>query len=122
MLGAFNIKYLPHTAVKGQVLVDLVVEFTEDAVVDNGVGPSVLVLSAPSPATWEVYIDGAANQKGSGVRIVLVSPEKLVVEKSLRLGFPITNNEAKCEALLAEMSMVGRLGREVVEVFWLALS
>lgn len=36
MLGAFNIKYLPHTAVKGQVLVDLVVEFTEDAVVDNG--------------------------------------------------------------------------------------
>lgn len=83
MLGAFNIKYLPHTAVKGQVLVDLVVEFTEDAVVDNGVGLSVLVLSAPSPATWEVYIDGAANQKGSGVRIVLVSPEKLVVEKSL---------------------------------------
>lgn len=122
MLGAFNIKYLPHTAVKGQVLVDLVVEFTEDAVVDNGVGLSVLVLSAPSPATWEVYIDGAANQKGSEVRIVLVSPEKLVVEKSLRLGFPITNNETKCEALLAEMAMVGRLGREVVEVFWLALS
>ena len=29
ILGAFDIKYMPHTSVKGQVLVDLVVEFTE---------------------------------------------------------------------------------------------
>ena len=31
MLGAFDIKYLPHTAGKGLVLTDLVVEFTEGA-------------------------------------------------------------------------------------------
>ena len=29
ILGAFDIKYMPHTFVKGQVLVDLVAEFTE---------------------------------------------------------------------------------------------
>jgi len=30
MLGAFDIRYLPRTMVKGQVLADLVVEFTEE--------------------------------------------------------------------------------------------
>ena len=39
------------------------------------------------------------------------------MEKSLRLGFPSTNNEAKYEALLAGMTMVGKLGGKVVEVF-----
>ena len=28
ILGAFDIKYMPRTSVKGQVLVDLVVEFS----------------------------------------------------------------------------------------------
>ena len=49
---------------------------------------------------WEVYVDGVSNQKGSGVGLVLVSPEKVVVEKSLRLGFSATNNEAEYETLL----------------------
>ena len=29
ILGAFDIKYMPHTSVKGQILADLVAEFTE---------------------------------------------------------------------------------------------
>ena len=29
ILGAFDIKYMPHISVKGQVLADLVAEFTE---------------------------------------------------------------------------------------------
>ena len=29
ILGTFDIKYMPHTSIKGQVLTDLVVEFTE---------------------------------------------------------------------------------------------
>ena len=44
-------------------------------------------------------MDGAANQKGSRMGLVLISPEKLIIEKSLRLGFSATNNEAENEAL-----------------------
>ena len=36
----------------------------------------------------------------------MVSPERIVIEKSLRLGFSTTNNEAKYEALLTKMAMV----------------
>ena len=37
---------------------------------------------------------------------VIISPEKIIIEKSLRLGFSATNNEAKYEALLIGMTMV----------------
>ena len=49
---------------------------------------------------WEVYVDGASNQKGSGIKLVLISPEKIIIEKSLRLDFSATNNEAEYEALV----------------------
>ena len=62
-------------------------------------------------------MDGAVNQKGSGMGLVLISPEKLVVEKSLRLGFSATNNEAEYEALLEGMSMVQRMGGKSVTMF-----
>ena len=51
-------------------------------------------------------VDGAANQRGSRVGLVLVSPEKITIEKSLRLGFSATNNESEYETLLMGMMMV----------------
>ena len=45
-------------------------------------------------------MDGVANQRGSGVGLVLVSPEKIIIGKSLRLGFSATNNEAEYETFV----------------------
>ena len=67
--------------------------------------------------TWEVYVDGASNQKGSGVGLVLMSPEKAVIEKSLRLDFSATNNEAEYETLLVGMAMVQRMGGKSIKLF-----
>ena len=49
--------------------------------------------------------------------LVLISPKKITIEKSLRLGFSATNNEAKYEALLIEMTMVQKMGGKTVEMF-----
>ena len=49
--------------------------------------------------------------------LVLVSPEQITSERSLRLGFSATNNEAKYEVLLEEMSMVQRMGGKAVKMF-----
>ena len=49
--------------------------------------------------------------------LVLVSPEKIIIEKSLRLGFSATNNEAEYEALLMGMTMVPKIGEKAVEMF-----
>ena len=64
-----------------------------------------------------MYIDGALNQKGSRVGLVLISPEKVIVEKSLRLDFSATNNETEYEALMMGMAMVQRMGGKSVKVF-----
>ena len=117
ILGTFDIKYMPRTYVKGQVLADLVVEFAESPLEEvteaqHMDGKSVVMISQQDPLSWKVYVDGAANQKGSGVGIVLVSPEKITIEKSLRLGFSATNNEAEYETLLMGMTMVQKNGWE----------
>ena len=44
-------------------------------------------------------MEGATNQKGSRIGVILVSPERVTMEKSLRLGFLATNNETEHEAL-----------------------
>ena len=105
ILGAFDIKYMPRTSVKGQILADLVAEFTEpeaDGVLTQGEKDKKLDgnISQCFPPTWEVHVDGASNQKGAGVGLVLTSSEMVTIEKSLRLGFLATNNEAEYEALL----------------------
>ena len=122
ILGAFDIKYMPRTSIKGQVLADLVAEFVEcpkemDVENHNMGERSVGVVSIQCPMPWELYVDGAANQRGSGVGLVLVSPEKIIIEKSLRLSFSATNNEAEYEVLLMGMAMVQKMGGKAVKVF-----
>ena len=116
ILGAFDIKYMPRTSVKGQVLADLVAEFAEcpeevsrnqDHMDEKLVG----VISAPGGPVWKVYVDGAANQQGAGLRLVLISPEEVIIEKSLRLGFSATNNESdrKSTRLNSSHSEISRM-------------
>ena len=57
---------MPHTSVKGQVLVDLVAEFAEPLSKENGEKPnmdgkSIGMISLQEPLSWKVYVDSAAN-------------------------------------------------------------
>ena len=84
ILGAFDIKYIPRTSIKGQVLADFMAEFAEcpkemeggSEKLDEGL---IGVVSVQCPLPWELYVDGAANQQGSGVGLVLVSPERITI-------------------------------------------
>ena len=49
--------------------------------------------------------------------LVVVSLNRITIEKSLRLGFSATNNEAEYEALLIGITMVQKIGGKVVKVF-----
>ena len=80
-------------------------------------GKSIGAISLQEPLSWKVYIDGATNDKGSGVGLVLISPKMIIIEKSLRLDFLATNNEAEYEAMLAGMTMVQKMGGKTMEIF-----
>ena len=69
ILEAFDIKYMSRTSIKGQVLADLVAEFTEPEIEElpsnrNMDEKLVGTISQYCLPTWEVYVDGALNQKG----------------------------------------------------------
>ena len=86
-------------------------EFAKPSFEENGEGPSmdgksVGMISLQEPLPWKVYVNGATNKKGSRVGLVVVSPERIIIEKSLRLGFSATNKEAEYETLLEGMAMV----------------
>jgi len=51
------------------------------------------------------------------VGLVLISPEMIIIKKSLRLDFSATNNEAEYETLLVGMTMVQKMGGKAVEIF-----
>ena len=90
---------MPRTSVKGQVFADLVAEFAECPEEAN-MKPndmdekSVGQISTQRTPSLRVYVNGAANQRGAGLGLVLISPEDVIIEKSLRLRFSATNNEA----------------------------
>ena len=113
---------MPRTSIKGQILADLMTKFAEPALEEmsttyNMDGKSVGTISLQEPPFWKVYVDGAANQRGLGMGLVLISPKGLTIEKSLKLGFSTTNNEVEYETLLEGVSMVQRMGGKAVKVF-----
>ena len=66
ILGAFDIRYMPRNAVKGQVLADLVAEFAEPLPEEEEGIPStdkklVGTVSQQGPTYWKAYVEGAAN-------------------------------------------------------------
>ena len=105
----------------------MVVEFVEppleEVVATQSMdGKSVGTISRQEPLLWKVYVDSAVNQRGFEMGLVLVSPEQITIQKSLRLAFSAINNEAEYEVLLEGMSMVQRIGGgggegEVVKMF-----
>ena len=63
---------MPCTSIKGQVLVDLVAEFTEPPIeelesAENMDEKLVGTISQYRLPAWEVYVDGASNRKAQGL-------------------------------------------------------
>ena len=63
---AFDIKYMPRIFIKGQVLANLVAEFTESLVEmedeEQNLGRKPIeTISLQGPSSWKLYVNGAAN-------------------------------------------------------------
>ena len=47
-----------------------------------------------------MYFDGAVNNRGAGICVILISPEGETIPMAKRLEFEVTNNQAKYEACI----------------------
>ena len=105
-MSEFDIKYHPQTAIKGQIAVDFIAEFTHDE--DKWVKKS---------PHWSIYTDGSSNRQAGGAGIVLLSPEGDTVECMVSLDFPATNNESEYEALVAGLDLAKAAGATRLVVY-----
>ena len=54
---------------------------------------------------WILNVDGASRHTGAGVGLQLKAPTEEVVEQSIQLDFPASNNKTEYEAILAKIDL-----------------
>jgi hypothetical protein len=86
-LGQFDLEFVLRNTIKGQALVDFLVDFTNLPKVEE---PEM-------KQKWVIYVDDSLTRKSGGAEIVLVTPEGEELSGALRLEFRTTNNEAEYE-------------------------
>ncbi|XP_074369023.1 uncharacterized protein LOC141709030 [Apium graveolens] len=117
-LGQLDLEYCPRTAIKGQALADFILEF------DAEVNDKAIVLAEPSSQRssqdekrqelphpwWILHVDGAVNNNGSGVGIVLITPEGHRLMSAIHFKFYVTNNDDEYEALINGLKLALEVG------------
>ena len=66
---------------------------------------------------WRMYFDGAMNQYGNGIGMLLIILDGSHVPLVIKLNFEATNSIAKYETYIAEMEALRELGVRVAEAF-----
>ena len=64
-----------------------------------------------------MYFDGATNQNGSRIGVLLISPKGPHIPFSGRLNFPATNNTTEYEARIMGLQVALGLGVKELEVY-----
>ncbi|XP_042519159.1 uncharacterized protein LOC122092926 [Macadamia integrifolia] len=66
---------------------------------------------------WQMFFNGAANQKGYGAGVLLITPEGLNMPMAYRLDFECTNNMAKYETCLMGLKVAISIWVKRLEVY-----
>ncbi|XP_075086061.1 uncharacterized protein LOC142168805 [Nicotiana tabacum] len=109
LLSEFDNVYLTQKAIKGQALADHLAEnedyepltmyFPDEEVLFDGEDITESYLG------WRMFFDGAANFKGVGIGVVLISESGQHYPTSSKIRFPYTNNMAEYEACILGIRM-----------------
>ncbi|XP_057755308.1 uncharacterized protein LOC130974437 [Arachis stenosperma] len=69
-----------------------------------------------TPEPWKLHVDGSSNSTHGGARIILENQNGITIEQSVRYEFPVSNNQAEYEALLAGLTLAREVGAKALEV------
>jgi hypothetical protein len=95
-----TLSYAPRKAIKSQVLVDFLAEWT-----DTQLPPVQL-----QAKLWTMYFDGSLMKTGVGAGLLFISPLGVHMRYIIRLHFPAFNNVAEYEALVIGLRVAVELG------------
>ncbi|KAI3747104.1 hypothetical protein L6452_09549 [Arctium lappa] len=106
-LSNFDLDFKPKTAIKSQVLADFISDFSPEL---ESTMTSDKIVATLHDTAWTLDVDGSANIRGTGLGVVLQSPQGGKMVYSIRCDFKATNNEAEYEALIAGIKIARELG------------
>ncbi|XP_034710493.1 uncharacterized protein Mb2253c-like [Vitis riparia] len=118
----FDIQYVSQKSIKGSIVANHLASLPtfENRPVDDDF-PNEEFVTMTSLSRWCMYFDGAANQSGYGIGVLLVSPHNDHISRSVRLTFfdrhPITNNIVEYEACILGLETALELGIRQIKVF-----
>jgi ribonuclease HI len=100
----------PIGSIKGQIVVDFIVQHRIDRQLDLNVD---YVTFTP----WKLHFDGSACRSGCGVGIIIMSPSGAIFEALNRLDHKSTNNQIEYEALLFGLQILQDMGVKHLEAY-----
>ena len=121
LLTEFDIQYVTQKSVKGSIVANHLASFpvTDDRSIDDDF-PDEQFISMTSIIGWKLYFDGASNQSGFGIGILLISPQGDHIPRSDRLVFydhhRLTNNIVEYEACITGLETALDLGIRQLEI------
>ena len=99
-LMGHDIRYIPHTAIKSQALMDFVTEWMKI---------QLLTLDV-THEYWTMYFDGSVMAPGLGAGVVLISLDGSRLHYAICLHFSTSNNTAEYVALINRLRIAIELG------------
>ena len=117
LLSEFEIKYVVQSSIKGRVISEHLAEnpVSEGEGIEQGFPDEDILEIEKKP--WKVYFDGAANKRGFGIGVLLISPDDAHTPLAMKLGFEATNNITEYEACILGLEAALELGVEELEVY-----
>ncbi|XP_030945880.1 uncharacterized protein LOC115970380 [Quercus lobata] len=102
LLVEFDLKYVARKTIKGSIVSNFCVknpieredgkeDFSDEDILDVELG------------IWKMYFDGAVNQYGNGIGILLITLERSHIPLAIKLSFEVASNMAEYEACIVGM-------------------
>ena len=79
--------------------------------------PDEDILKVKEKTTWKMYFDGASNQYGYGVGVLLIAPDGVHKPLLAKLNFVATNNVAEYEACIVGLEALLAIDVKEVEIY-----
>ena len=105
-LTIYSLTYQSLKSVKGQIVADFIVDHSI-------VEPS---LNDVSNQLWKLYFDGSNHKNGTGIGIMIISPNNVPTKYKFRLNQFCSNNKAEYEALITGLEILLELEARCVGI------
>ena len=116
LLVEFDLKYVARKTIKGSVVSDFCTKNPIEGESGREDFPNEDILNIELEAR-KMYLDGAVDQYGNGIEVLLMTPDGSHIPLAVKLNFKATNNIAKYEACITEMEALRELGAKEAKVF-----